>query len=127
MKHVYLPESSLNWLKSKSDSKVCTEQLPSSWADLLFQGKAKAGGTPGEDETQSPGAVLAVLRECRIFVDVRTDDGDDAGGLFVDMLRGMGAKVCLPRADQGRVLTCCLCRSRTASGRDARMSCSRMG
>ena len=37
---------------------------------------------------------LKVLKSCTIFVDVRTDDGDDAGGLFVDMLRGLGAKVC---------------------------------
>lgn len=36
---------------------------------------------------------LSVLRECIIFVDVRTDGGDDAGGLFIDMLKGMGAKV----------------------------------
>ncbi|EIW54553.1 uncharacterized protein TRAVEDRAFT_132867 [Trametes versicolor FP-101664 SS1] len=40
----------------------------------------------------SPGA-LAVLRGCTIFVDVRTEEGDDAGGLFVDMLRGLGAKM----------------------------------
>ena len=38
---------------------------------------------------------LKVLKSCTIFVDVRTDDGDDAGGLFVDMLRGLGAKVCI--------------------------------
>jgi hypothetical protein len=38
---------------------------------------------------------LKVLRSCTVFVDVRTDDGDDAGGLFVDMLRGLGAKVCI--------------------------------
>ncbi|KAI0318532.1 hypothetical protein OF83DRAFT_1022245, partial [Amylostereum chailletii] len=36
---------------------------------------------------------LKVLKQCTVFVDVRTDDGDDAGGLFVDMLRGLGAKV----------------------------------
>ncbi|TDL24380.1 hypothetical protein BD410DRAFT_719845 [Rickenella mellea] len=39
-----------------------------------------------------PGS-LDVLKECTIFVDVRTEDGDDAGGLFIDMLRGLGAKV----------------------------------
>ena len=33
------------------------------------------------------------MRECTVFVDVRTDDGDDAGALFVDMLVDMGAKV----------------------------------
>ncbi|KAI0301573.1 hypothetical protein B0F90DRAFT_1628634 [Multifurca ochricompacta] len=42
---------------------------------------------------------LKVLKSCTIFVDVRTDDGDDAGGLFVDMLRGLGAKV-IGRAGQ---------------------------
>ena len=36
---------------------------------------------------------LKVLKSCTMFVDVRTDDGDDAGGLFVDMLKGLGAKV----------------------------------
>lgn len=36
---------------------------------------------------------LKVLKSCTIFVDVRTDDGEDAGGLFVDMLKGLGAKV----------------------------------
>ncbi|KDQ55074.1 hypothetical protein JAAARDRAFT_107648, partial [Jaapia argillacea MUCL 33604] len=36
---------------------------------------------------------------CVIFVDVRTDDGDDAGGLFVEMLKGLGAKI-LARAGQ---------------------------
>ena len=36
-----------------------------------------------------------VLKDCTIFVDVRTEDGDDAGGLFVEMLKGLGARVCL--------------------------------
>jgi hypothetical protein len=36
-----------------------------------------------------------VLKDCIIFVDVRTEDGDDAGGLFVEMLKGLGARVCL--------------------------------
>ncbi|PCH36714.1 hypothetical protein WOLCODRAFT_33911, partial [Wolfiporia cocos MD-104 SS10] len=30
---------------------------------------------------------------CNVFVDVRTDDGDDAGGLFADMLADMGARI----------------------------------
>lgn len=36
---------------------------------------------------------LDILKECVIFVDVKTEDGEDAGSLFVDMLRGLGAKV----------------------------------
>ena len=39
-----------------------------------------------------PGS-LDILDKCTIFVDVRTEDGEDAGALFVDMLRGLGAKV----------------------------------
>lgn len=39
-----------------------------------------------------PGS-LKVLKDCVIFVDVRTDDGDEAGSLFVEMLEGVGARV----------------------------------
>ncbi|KZS87213.1 hypothetical protein SISNIDRAFT_387318, partial [Sistotremastrum niveocremeum HHB9708] len=35
---------------------------------------------------------LNVLKSCVIFVDVRTEDGEDAGTLFVDMLKGLGAR-----------------------------------
>jgi len=34
-----------------------------------------------------------ILKGCAIFVDVRTEQGDDAGSLFVDMLKGLGAKI----------------------------------
>jgi hypothetical protein len=43
--------------------------------------------------TTATSSSLKVLKSCTIFVDVRTDDGEDAGGLFVDMLKGLGAKV----------------------------------
>lgn len=36
---------------------------------------------------------LKILNDCVIFVDVRTDDGDEAGSLFVEMLEGVGARV----------------------------------
>ena len=38
---------------------------------------------------------LKILNDCTIFVDVRTDDGDEAGSLFIDMLGGIGARVSL--------------------------------
>jgi hypothetical protein len=41
-----------------------------------------------------PGS-LDVLKDCIIFVDVRTEEGEDAAALFVDMLRGLGARVSL--------------------------------
>ena len=37
--------------------------------------------------------ISEVLDGYTIFVDVRTDDGEDAGELFVEMLEGMGARV----------------------------------
>jgi len=87
-------------------------------------------GEKGKSKSAGSGS-LKVLRDCTIFVDVRTDDGDDAGGLFVDMLQGLGAKV--------RVRFACLwvvycltgemrrCRRSSGWARRARMSCSRTG
>jgi len=49
--------------------------------------KAKAKGSSTID---SP---LKFLKDCVVYVDVRTDDGDDAGSLFVEMLESAGAKV----------------------------------
>ena len=49
-----------------------------------------------EHRPASPSTVpesLKILQDCVIFVDVRTDDGDEAGSLFVEMLEGVGAKV----------------------------------
>ncbi|KAF8161241.1 hypothetical protein B0H34DRAFT_372141 [Crassisporium funariophilum] len=36
---------------------------------------------------------LKILNDCVISVDVRTDDGDEAGSLFIEMLEGVGARV----------------------------------
>lgn len=36
---------------------------------------------------------LKILQDCVIFVDVRTDDGDEAGSLFMEMLEVVGAKI----------------------------------
>ncbi|KAL5521315.1 hypothetical protein ACEPAG_9239 [Sanghuangporus baumii] len=53
-------------------------------------GTKKSGGSMGR--TKMPGS-LDILDQCTVFVDVRTEEGEDAGALFVDMLRGLGAKV----------------------------------
>lgn len=50
-------------------------------------------------------APLEILKDCVIFVDVRTEDGEDAGSLFVDMLRGLGAKVECSTLVHRRILT----------------------
>jgi len=60
--------------------------------------------------TPAPSVPLEILKDCVIFVDVRTEDGEDAGSLFVDMLRGLGAKVCISLLKLAQILTL-LCRS----------------
>ncbi|KAH7883173.1 hypothetical protein F5I97DRAFT_190578 [Phlebopus sp. FC_14] len=55
---------------------------------------AGSNGASGHDSgAGNKKSSLKVLKKCCIFVDVRTEQGDDAGSLFVDMLRGLGAKI----------------------------------
>ncbi|KAG8221331.1 hypothetical protein J3R82DRAFT_1499 [Butyriboletus roseoflavus] len=55
------------------------------------------GAGPSNGTVNGSGGVkkssLKILKRCAIFVDVRTEQGDDAGSLFVDMLKGLGAKI----------------------------------
>lgn len=53
----------------------------------------RTGKKGTSNRSKMPGS-LDVLNKCTIFVDVKTEDGEDAGALFVDMLRSLGAKVC---------------------------------
>jgi len=53
--------------------------------------KQETNGSGGSGKKKAP--VLKILKSCIIFVDVRTDEGDEAGGLFVEMLKGLGARV----------------------------------
>jgi hypothetical protein len=79
----------LGRVKSGTDGHVGTSRS----ARIFAQEKeAELEAAKIENEASGNG-VLSLLRECIIFVDVRTDGGDDAGGLFVDMLKGMGARV----------------------------------
>lgn len=88
-------------LRSSSSSYPATAQQGMHTAPGAL-GKAKATGSPdgahvSKSKTGAAGSSgsssLKVLKDCTIFVDVRTDDGDDAGSLFVDMLKALGAKV----------------------------------
>ncbi|KAJ8508880.1 hypothetical protein ONZ45_g8888 [Pleurotus djamor] len=60
-------------------------------------GKTKAGSSghvsskKKEVEAEAPTS-LDVLDDCIVFVDVRTDEGEDAGGLFLEMLQKLGAR-----------------------------------
>ncbi|KAG5640314.1 hypothetical protein DXG03_009255, partial [Asterophora parasitica] len=61
-------------------------------------GPSNSGGAAGTSKASAATAAagreaLKVLKACVIFVDVRTDDGDEAGSLFVEMLEGVGARI----------------------------------
>jgi hypothetical protein len=44
-------------------------------------------------DNQTSSSASSVLNGVVAFVDVRTGEGDDSGMIFVDMLKGMGARV----------------------------------
>lgn len=63
---------------------------------------ANAAPKMGSDGPSSAGKKAAaepvnpakkILKDCVIFVDVKSEDGDEAGSLFVEMLEGIGARV----------------------------------
>ena len=58
-----------------------------------FSGPAQKGGTDKEKSSARKTETWGVLKDCKIFVDVRTDDGEEAGSLFMEMLENLGAKV----------------------------------
>jgi len=55
------------------------------------RGKQEVNGSGVSGKKKAP--VLEIIKSCVVFVDVRTDEGDEAGGLFVEMLKGLGARV----------------------------------
>jgi hypothetical protein len=77
-------------LRSGSNSDVVSSR---SAPRTLPNGPVVSAHVSKPSSTTATSSSLKVLKSCTIFVDVRTDDGDDAGGLFVDMLKGLGAKV----------------------------------
>lgn len=72
----------------------------------MSKGSKRGLGMAGR--SRMPGS-LDVLAHCTILVDVRTEDGEDAGGLFVDMLRGLGAKVRVSLLSQEMILKSSSC------------------
>ena len=58
-----------------------------------------AGNVPAENDggkmDKRKPAKLTILKNCVIYVDAKTEGGADAGELFVNMLKGLGARVCV--------------------------------
>jgi hypothetical protein len=75
----------------KADAAHVSKRGPAS-SSSGTERSAEASGGKGKASTPKA-ATLDVLRDCTIFVDVRTDEGDDAGGLFKEMLQGLGARL----------------------------------
>lgn len=92
--------SSSSSYPSSASSAISEAVAPGSIPSGKGKFKGSAGGhiTSGKsaEHTSASDTIpesLKILRDCVIFVDVRTDDGDEAGSLFVEMLEGVGAKV----------------------------------
>lgn len=72
-------------------------KLKMSTSSSLDEKEAAESSVPLDQASTStniaPSKPLDILKDCVIFVDVKTEDGEDAGSLFVDMLKGLGARV----------------------------------
>lgn len=57
-----------------------------------LQRRVSSDGT-GVSGEKKKAKKLTVLKDCVIYVDVKTEDGSEAGELFANMLKGLGARV----------------------------------
>ncbi|KAF5320900.1 hypothetical protein D9619_001948 [Psilocybe cf. subviscida] len=75
----------------RSSARIAKTTAAAAVESSIAAGKKRAMDPP---PVPNPAAeALQVLNECVIFVDVKTDEGDEAGTLFVDMLGTLGARV----------------------------------
>lgn len=88
------PESSPSQVGTRSSARIATK-ISQAKAAMVDQNPHRKTGdiTPVASPNSIPES-LGILNDCVIFVDVKTDDGDEAGSLFIEMLEGIGAKVC---------------------------------
>ncbi len=79
---------------TRSSARIATK---ASQTKLGADAPISSGRKGGDAVTAAPSnpvpESLKILDDCVIFVDVKKDDGDEAGSLFVEMLEGIGAKV----------------------------------
>ena len=98
---------------SRSKSTRTTRHTPAAIAAANAAAEASPASVPSMSNTpqsvEGAPKSVKVLKGCTVFVDVKTDEGIDAGSLFIDMLQGMGAKVgVIPLAYINRTHTCIL-------------------
>jgi len=85
---------SSNALGTRSSTRIATKasQTKLGTDAPISSGRKGADAVTAAPSNPAPES-LKILDDCVVFVDVKTDDGDEAGSLFGEMLEGMGAKV----------------------------------
>ena len=80
-------------LGTRSSARIATKSFQAKVQDDAQTSSAGKDAGAAQLPTNPVPEGLKILNDCVIFVDVRTDAGDEAGSLFVEMLEGVGAKV----------------------------------
>ena len=80
-------------LGTRTSARIAMKSFQAKMQDNAQTSSARKDAGAVQPPTNSVPEGLKILNDCVIFVDVRTDEGDEAGSLFVEMLEGVGAKV----------------------------------
>lgn len=76
---------------AKRSSARIANAAPAMKAKANTDGPISAGKRAAAAVPVNP--AMMILKDCVIFVDVKSEDGDEAGSLFIEMLEGVGARV----------------------------------
>ncbi len=87
-------ESSPSQAGTRSSARIATKISQAKAATDEQNSTGKKGNIAPVASPNPVSESLGILNDCIIFVDVKTDDCDNAGSLFIKMLERIGAKVC---------------------------------
>ncbi|KAG6810676.1 hypothetical protein H0H92_010762 [Tricholoma furcatifolium] len=82
---------------SSSGGETTRPETPTRSSLRLAKSASESGSSGSKAAPAAPALIrpepLKILKDCVIFVDVRNDDGEEVGSLFVEMLEGLGARI----------------------------------
>jgi len=78
---------------TRSSARIATRITQTKVQDDAQNSSARKDADVVKPHTNPVPESLKILNDCVVFVDVRTDEGGEAGSLFVELLEGIGAKV----------------------------------
>lgn len=78
---------------TRSSARIATKMSQTKIQDHAQNSPPREDADVTRHSTNPVPESLKILTDCVVFVDVRTDEGDEAGSFFVEMLEGIGAKV----------------------------------